>query len=715
MPNNWKPIIGKETEDFLSHACPEESREFIRTQALEILGKGVQPTASDGKETGLVIGYIQSGKTLSFETVLTLAHDNKFSIVVILAGTSNPLLNQSTNRIRTDLRLDESGRELNWVQLTNPENDVSNRQHVKSAINTWSGQLPPGIKPRTLLITLLKHPIRINKFIKLVESCRIGNQPILVLDDEADQASMNALVNSEEQSKTYESILNLKDCFNQITYLQYTATPQAPLLINIIDALSPNFVHVLPPGTDYVGGKEFFSDDTKSLIEIPVNEIPSRKNHLDEPPKSLIHALMIYLVSATIRVGKGDTQSHFSMLVHPSHLQDTHKQYCHWVRGIISHWQKIIEEERGSDFDELLAEFEKAYSEVCSTLDEEVPSFETIKAYFAFVLSELHIEEVNASTGKTPEIPWATSKFWILVGGQALDRGYTVEGLTVTYMPRLPGVGNADTIQQRARFFGYKRQYFGYCRVFLSQETIFAYKAYVEHEEDVRRQMIEVQRSGQPLDEWKRSFILDPALRPTRASVIEGFSRENLVGWIVPKKPLCTSTLLKDNKASVDAFINAQTFTPDKGHAERTSSQKHKDCKVSLEDVINNLLGQINYECLESKSNHSMLLVHLSKVLDDNPDEICHVYHITPNAPRTRELTDDFQIKQLFQGANPVSNNYQKGEVYRGDRELHSIKKITIQIHQLELRLNGITQAENVPVVAVWMPDRFSASIVYKN
>lgn len=72
-----------------------------------------------------------------------------------------------------------------------------------------------------------------------------------------------------------------------------------------------------------------------------------------------------------------------------------------------------------------------------------------------------------------------------------MDRGFTVEGLTVTYMPRNVGVGNVDTIQQRARFFGYKRSYLGYCRVFLDQVTIDAYNSIVDHEENVRDQLRE--------------------------------------------------------------------------------------------------------------------------------------------------------------------------------------------------------------------------------
>ena len=99
--------------------------------------------------------------------------------------------------------------------------------------------------------------------------------------------------------------------------------------------------------------------------------------------------------------------------------------------------------------------------------------------------------EVNASRGKTPEIRWSDFYSHILVGGQAMDRGFTVEGLTVTYMPRPLATGQVDTTLQRGRFFGYKGSYLGFCRVWLDQANIDAFRAIIEHEEDVRRRLEE--------------------------------------------------------------------------------------------------------------------------------------------------------------------------------------------------------------------------------
>ena len=104
-PGRWAPIAGPETLDFLTTVVPEASRDDVRDAAVSILSKSVPPTGEAGQETGLIVGYVQSGKTMSFETVAALARDNEFQIVIVVAGTANPLLEQSTGRLRRDLRL----------------------------------------------------------------------------------------------------------------------------------------------------------------------------------------------------------------------------------------------------------------------------------------------------------------------------------------------------------------------------------------------------------------------------------------------------------------------------------------------------------------------------------------------------------------------------------------------------------------------------------
>ncbi len=102
-----------------------------------------------------------------------------------------------------------------------------------------------------------------------------------------------------------------------------------------------------------------------------------------------------------------------------------------------------------------------------------------------------------------------------------MDRGYTVEGLTVTFMPRGAGAGNADSIQQRARFFGYKKGYLSYCRIYLEQDLLTAYSQYVDHEKSIRSELVEFQKAGKSLDEWRRQFLMPPKLRPTRSKIVD--------------------------------------------------------------------------------------------------------------------------------------------------------------------------------------------------
>ena len=137
--------------------------------------------------------------------------------------------------------------------------------------------------------------------------------------------------------------------------------------------------------------------------------------------------------------------------------------------------------------------------------------------------------EVNARVRRTPPVDWRGAYGWILVGGQAMDRGFTVEGLTVTYMPRGIGVGNADTVQQRARFFGYKRSYLGYCRLYLEQRTLSAFQSYVEHEEDIRRQLEAIQQANRPLNELEAGL----RSRKSLATLSPQCARVRLYEWSV--------------------------------------------------------------------------------------------------------------------------------------------------------------------------------------
>ena len=221
----WMPTVRSETLDFLENVVPRNSRESMRDDAVSILGKGIAPTETAGQETGLVVGYVQSGKTMSFETVAALARDNAFQIIIVITGTSTSLLRQSTDRLYRDLRLDEPGRARRWIRFQNPSNDDATIQAIRDVLDGWRDLGTPEEYKKTVLITALKNHRRLQHLADLVGTLEMQNVPVLVIDDEADQASLNTAVTRREESTTYRRLMALRRTLPSHTYLQYTATP----------------------------------------------------------------------------------------------------------------------------------------------------------------------------------------------------------------------------------------------------------------------------------------------------------------------------------------------------------------------------------------------------------------------------------------------------------------------------------------------------------
>lgn len=716
---NWTPTVGEETLDFLRTVVPEASQDTTRDAAVAILAKGVPPTAAVGQETGLVVGYVQSGKTMSFEAVAALARDNAFKIVIVVAGTATPLLAQSTGRLRRDLRLDEPNRARRWIQLQNPGSGDATIQAIRDVLEDWRDERTPEHYRKTVLITVLKNHRRLQNLAGLIRAVRLQGESVLIIDDEADQASLNNQVAQRLESSTYRCLMDLRQVLPNHTYLQYTATPQAPLLVSIIDALSPNFVQVLDPGGEYVGGRDFFGDNPAYARVIPPQDVPSNANPLAEPPGSLLQALRLFMVGVTAGIHAGGNIGNRSMMVHPSRDTAPHREFYTWVRDIFEEWKRILALSNDDpDKQELVEDFRDAYDDIAGTVGAEVPPFDELVPSLPFAFRNTRVLEVNARGGRTPPVEWRNAYGWILVGGQAMDRGFTVEGLTVTYMPRGIGVGNADTVQQRARFFGYKRRYLGYCRIFLEQGTLNAYRRYVDHEEDIRSQLRVLQDAGRPLNEWKRAFVLDPALEPCRRDVLEfDYMRGRLSDdWVAPRVLLAVDAVVRSNRGTVDAFLNGLRFEQAAGHPDRTPIQRHEVTEnVSLRDILEQLLVPMRITGTTDSQRNTGLLLQLKKALERNGQESCVVYRMSPNERRRRGVDADGEVTNLFQGEAPVNPRERRGEVYPGDRAIRDAGRITVQIHRIDLSQDNAVVAQDVPVIAVWVPARLAQGWVVQD
>ena len=709
---HWRPTIGEEALDLLQTISPAESRSEILDAAMSILAHSIAPTADTGQETGLVVGYVQSGKTLSFETVAALARDNGFQIVIVVAGRSDPLLDQSTGRLRRDLRLDEPDRERRWIQFRNPRDNDATVQAIRDVLADWRDEGTPEEYRKTVLITVLKNHRRLKNLADLLSAVGVQRIPVLLIDDEADQASLNNEVTQGQESTTYRCLMDLRQALPNHTYLQYTATPQAPLLISIVDSLSPNFVQVLDPGADYVGGREFFGDDLTHVRVIPPQDVPVNTNPLTAPPDSLLEALRVFMIGVAAGIREGSNRGNRSMLVHPSHRTAQHQEFYNWVRDIVEEWKRVLALPAADpDRQELIEDFRDAYDDVAATVGAGAPAFEDLIPGLPFAFRNTRVLEVNARGGQTPQVDWRSAYGWILVGGQAMDRGFTVEGLIVTYMPRGIGVGNADTVQQRARFFGYKRRYLGYCRVYLEQGTLNAFRNYIEHEEDIRAQLRGFQERGAPLDDWKRAFVLDTALEPCRNAVLEfDYMRGRFSDdWVTPQVVLASEGVQRANRDAAMAALQDLVFDPVDGHPDRTDAQRHEICQnVPLRAVLGQLLLPMRITGNRDSQRNTGLLLQLTKALENNPEETCTVYRMSPNFRRRRGVDGNGEVTNLFQGEAPVNPRERRGEVYPGDSTYRDAGEVTVQVHRLDLTRAENIVAQDVAVLAVWVPARLA-------
>lgn len=732
--SEWTPFVGDETTGLLrskGFANPDgslnEGGQRVLDEAYRIMQVCGDPNQHENNDTGIVIGYVQSGKTLSFTTLTALARDNNYQIVIIIAGTTTPLVNQSTERVKKDLRVsDRYGFEQKWTQIKNPRSQ-EDFDIITGALDQWADRTFPDNRCRTILITVMKNGSHLRNLTELLSGIDLHRVPTLIIDDESDQASLNTRARwaarqgidiealSENQVSTiYRRITDLRNIFPHHTFLQYTATPQANLFINIVDRLSPNFIKLLTPGGDYTGGIQFFRENPNLIREIPLNTVPNT----NEPPDALLDALRYFYLGVAagmiLESYKLPGQHNRSMLIHPSRLQGDHTTFYGWVNTIKESWRRLLSGEDEDEKSDLINAFRNTYNDLQMTVPD-LPAFEILTGNeLIHAIQYTPIVEVNSRRGATPQINWQDYYSWILVGGQSMDRGFTVEGLTVTYMPRNIGVGNVDTIQQRARFFGYKRSYLGYCRVFLDQVTIDAYTYIVEHEEDVRNRLVDFDINNKHLNDWDREAVLDQILNLTRANILYDDLDRDQFGddWFRINAPHDTEDYIITNRSAVFDFLEPKSdfFTQDQGHVNRTEDQKHLVATIPMRDCLEQLLNKLKFTRESDSARYSSLRGIIKRYSEENPDANCKVYLMSADSisewkRRVRRLNNHDEIQQLFQGRNPRT-----GEViYPGDSEIKDENVLTIQIHMLNIR---DTEYTDVTTLAIWVPESMSQDII---
>ncbi len=666
----WTPAIGSETAA-ISGSLPTEARGQVVAEAQRILGHCVPPTAAPDVLTALVVGYVQSGKTTSFTTVAGLARDNGYRVIIVIAGTTEPLFVQTRERLINTLRLESRPRNNPWRHCSQPKLREDAHVAIRDTLNQWEA---PGATPeerRTVLITVMKHYQHLQNLVDVLGQVNLPNVPTLIIDDEGDQAGMNTRVNEGDQSTTYRKLLALKACLSHHSYLLYTATPQAPLLINIVDLLSPKFAEILRPGAGYVGGAEFFLQQPNLVRDIPANQIPTNNNPLNAPPSTLRDAMLLFYTGVAIGYITGQPDRNCSMMVHPSQRTDPHHQFFNWVMTARTEWLQIIDlPEDDPDRADLMRMFRATYDDLANTLVN-IPPFLEVQGQLRRAISLTEIKEVNTrGRQRTPQINWGQSYSWILVGGQAVDRGFTVEGLTLTYMPRTLGVGNADTVQQRGAFFWLQtrlsRLVPNLRRARRTPRVPQLRRTRGGHQERTRTIPA---ATGRPLSEWRREFFLSRQLRPTRDNVINIAYQRVRFGddWVYPDGPHESADAVEHNRRLFGSFRAAHAFVPHSGLDLRQGDRSNLVIEgFSLQSAHEDLLTRYRVSRLEDSQQMGPLLRLVQLHLIEHPNDTCTVVLMAEGNSRRRRYEDD-RINQLFQGRQYAGQGADRILTYPGD------------------------------------------------
>jgi hypothetical protein len=633
-------------DELFSKSLGELERERLWKSAQNILSH--RPV--DGCSTGLALGYVQSGKTTQMIALTAAAHDAGYRIVVALLGSTNLLLDQNSNRFEENLQIGTRD-DFRWVSIKNPSG--------RSGITKISENLDKG---RTILIPVLKHKGRITQLAEVLAACSLANIPALILDDEADQASLNAAVNDDAESKVYEAIGLLRDSLPQHLYVQFTATPYAQLLLEPDDRLSLEFVEFLTPGRGYVGGREFFIDNADTVIRsIPTMDEQSASTKLIDLPTSLKIATANFIAGSALLLINDPSAKTISMLVHSTHKNKVQSVYHYLIKNLLRNWREVI----NGDYLQIPELIQIERSKLVSNGAKDI-SDDLFLEKVEYVLKEAILWLVN-SASDVKKINWLEGPIHILVGGNKLDRGFTVEGLTVTYMNR-PTSDQIDTLEQRARAFGYRNDLLPYCQFFATLATVRMLRGIVHTEYDLRGRL-----GG---------------------------------GWHQLRMPSLKIDHMKKNSELV---AELGILSADREYFGRIS---HRTIEIDSAVLFDNFLKKWEWDGFSPGWEHENILQLFESLGPRHVNNKNGIIKVTlmqyenEDSPREREWRPDTGFVNLFQGKDAGFESGVTADKYPGDRMVPKINEnlnsLAVQIHRIAPK--GI-EVDELFTLAIYLGD----------
>lgn len=481
----------------------------IDSTSSEVVGLLENPAQSEFRGRGMVVGYVQSGKTANMTAVIAKAIDAGYKFVIVLTGLTNSLRKQTQVRLVSDLR---DRNRHSWFLHTNEDADF------RTPPNAWFtvmdevqlAVVKKNVSPlEHLLETIRKTPPALRE-----------RMPVLLIDDECDQAGVNASGSQYNMTTINGLIRRILALLPRVQYVGYTATPFANVLINPekpaggLDDLYPeDFITPLPRPEGYFGTETLFGRDPidadaekpdetglDMIREVPAEEMaqvrpPSaREKDLFDPsiPPSLGDALRYFLLATACRYARGARNQHSSMLIHTTVYKRPHEKMAFKVEAWLREVGSALASGDTGVLDGLRSLWEAESAKVDpAQFGNKRHEFDEVEPHLRDVISDLEVIVENSDSDTRLDFSGKGKKY-IVVGGSVLARGLTIEGLIVSYFVRTSS--QYDTLLQMGRWFGYRIGYEDLPRIWMTKELQDAFHDLATVEAEIRADMEEYRR-----------------------------------------------------------------------------------------------------------------------------------------------------------------------------------------------------------------------------
>lgn len=510
----------------------------------------VSASLSDAKKRGMVMGDVQAGKTANYLGLINMACDYGYRVIVLPAGLTDSLRKQTQDRVDLGfigaysnsiggivqyIGVGIPSQQYYAIPLTNGDYDFAKfiQKNVNAAPTDFNKPVILVVKKNAKILE------SVHRWLKPGEH-NISGDSILIIDDEADNASVNTKKPEYDPSTVNRRIRDIYNNFPVASYVGFTATPFANIFINPFDVseddqdLFPaDFIVQLNAPDKYFGGEKVFPSDgsISSAIRILDAEEPNfipvkhkKDLYVTSLSDSLKEAILCFLINNVVRTLRGDMYKHRSMMINVSPLNDPQESIRNAVDAYVNILRNIIEQDsykperdfikntemyrlyrlyteadmRGSDFyAQIRNDF--AWTDIQHGLWEEIRQFESTIINNRYRGDMRYDYNAHADQGSRV----------IVIGGFVLSRGLTLEGLCVSYYSR--SATAYDTLLQMCRWFGYRPRYEDLCRIYLSQASIDSFGAVMDAIRDLKDQFREMELQGKTPREFGLMVKESPA------------------------------------------------------------------------------------------------------------------------------------------------------------------------------------------------------------